>query len=140
MIAVLANHQGAWSGTNKLWFQDPDNAEESPGTLTVSGNQVHVTWAFRGDDQRGTLTLEETEDTVQVHWVDSWHAGDGMDFTGEGFADAVDVFGTYPAGDGPDWGWRIVLDLGDTEQLVLRMYNITPDGDEMIAVELVGVR
>ncbi len=139
-LDVLAQHQGDWSGTNKLWFEDPDKAEESPGTLCVAGNQIQVTWAFRGAAQQGVLTVAQIEDSVSVSWTDSWHAGEGMDFTGEAFADAIDVFGTYPAGDGPDWGWRIVLDLEDPDRLLLRMYNITPDGDEMIAVELDGVR
>jgi len=139
-VSVLADHQGAWSGTNQLWFEDPDQAEESPGTLTVSENQVHITWSFRGKPQQGTCTLEEIEDSVSLHWQDSWHAADGLDFLGEAFADAVDVFASYPAGDGPDWGWRIVFDLESPDRFLLRMYNITPDGDESIAVALEGSR
>lgn len=140
--SALAGHQGAWTGTNKLWLEDPeDEPETSPGTLTVSEQQVHITWAFRGKPHEGTCTLEEIEDSVAMSFTDSFHAESGMDFMGEAFADAVDVFGSYPVGDGgSDWGWRIVFDLESPERFLLRMYNITPDGDESLAVELDGVR
>ena len=141
VIDPLANHQAGWRGTKKLWLDGPDVVEISPGRIDVIGNTVKVSWAFRGAAHTGLLQLEETEDTIQAEWTDSWHAEDGMALTGEAFADAVDVFGTYPPGDGgPDWGWRIVLDTEDAERLLLRMYNITPEGDETIAVELEGRR
>ncbi len=139
---VLASHQGVWRGLNKLWIEDPEGEPEtSPGTLTVTEDRVLITWTFRGEAQEGSCTVEEIEDSVAVVWTDSWHSEEGMDLSGEAFADAVDVFGAYPVRDGgPDWGWRIVLDLGDPERLLLRMYNISPEGDEVLVVALDGVR
>jgi hypothetical protein len=139
-LSVLANHLGKWRGTNKLWLDGPGEPEESAGVLEVTGDQVRISWAFRGSAHQGLCVLEDTEDTVQLDWQDSWHAENGMQFTGEAFADAVDVFGSYPAGEGPDWGWRIVIDLGEPDRLLLRMYNITPEGEEALAVELDGRR
>jgi hypothetical protein len=52
----------------------------------------------------------------------------------------VVVRGSYPAPTGPDWGWRIELDLRLADQLQMRMVNITPDGQEMLAVQAVYAR
>jgi hypothetical protein len=43
--------------------------------------------------------------------------------------------GRYAAPPGPDWGWRIELVGEGPDVLVLRMLNITPDGEEALAVE-----
>lgn len=45
------------------------------------------------------------------------------------------VQGRYAAPPGPDWGWRITLTPSSDAAFVLRMFNITPDGTEMLAVE-----
>jgi len=37
------------------------------------------------------------------------------------------LYCTYPAGDGPEWGWRIELDTSEAEQCTLRMYNLQPE-------------
>ena len=42
--------------------------------------------------------------------------------------------GSYAAPPGPDWGWRIALDVTQTS-LTLSMTNIFPDGREQAAVE-----
>ena len=47
---------------------------------------------------------------------------------------ALSLLGSYAAPPGPDWGWRIVLEpLSETLQI--RMDNITPDGEDLPAVE-----
>jgi hypothetical protein len=53
------------------------------------------------------------------------HAGDGD----------VNVRGSYPAPERPDGGWRMTLEMPTPESLLLRMFNITPDGQEAWAVE-----
>lgn len=47
----------------------------------------------------------------------------------------VAVEGSYPAPPGPDWGWRITLEQPSADALLMRMYNITPDGTAALAVE-----
>ena len=48
---------------------------------------------------------------------------------------SITVHGTYAAPPGPDWGWRIDLLPGNGSALRMVMYNITPDGQEVVAVE-----
>ena len=50
------------------------------------------------------------------------------------------VQGTYPAPTGPDWGWKIVLDPSLPDGLRMTMINISPDGEEALAVEAVYKR
>ena len=61
--------------------------------------------------------------------------------TGNVQGSTVRLFGTYPAGVGsPDWGWRIVLDWCDPDHFGLRMFNVLPDGTDVLAVDLHGAR
>jgi hypothetical protein len=50
----------------------------------------------------------------------------------------VDVEGTYSAGDGTDWAWRISLSQRPGGELVLQMTNITPWGERGRAVRMVA--
>ena len=50
---------------------------------------------------------------------------------------AVSVLGYYAAPPDPDWGWRITLQPDSANRFRLIMYNITPDGEEILAVEAV---
>ena len=52
----------------------------------------------------------------------------------------VSVHGTYGAGEGPDWGWRITVEADGPDAFVMRMFNITPDGEEAPAVEATFTR
>jgi hypothetical protein len=50
------------------------------------------------------------------------------------------LYGTYSGGEGPDWGWRIELDLRDPEHATLEMFNLEPAGAIHPAVLLRGNR
>lgn len=133
-------HQGTFSGTNHLWMDPSKPSEESPGTLTLAGDTLDVTWAYKGAPQKGTMTFHVEGDKVEVDWVDTWHAETGLNPKGTATATKIDVFATYPAGPGqPDWGWRSVIEATD-KALILRMFNVTPKGVEGRAVELIGTR
>lgn len=47
---------------------------------------------------------------------------------------AIDVLGAYAAPPGPDSGWRIRIISPTSDRLEIRMFNISPDGDEALAV------
>lgn len=70
-------------------------------------------------------------------WVDSFHNSHRMmPCTGAVAGTAsVSVRGRYAAPPGPDWGWRTELVHADDATFVMRMFNITPDGQEALAVE-----
>ena len=46
----------------------------------------------------------------------------------------VRLEGSYSAPQSPDWGWRIEIEIDADASLVIRMINITPEGQEALAV------
>ncbi len=59
-----------------------------------------------------------------------------MQCTGGVEADgSVSLHGKYPAPPDPDWGWRTVITARGDRAFDVVMTNITPNGDEQVAVE-----
>ncbi len=144
---VLAELTGRWQGTNHLWLDPNEPARESMATAVcqpvAQGKffNLHYTWAEDGQPQDGVLLLGQSQEQLSAAWVDSWHMHDKMmQCTGTAAADAVSVQGSYAAPPGPDWGWRITLQPQSADQFRLIMYNITPAGEDTLAVEAVFSR
>ncbi len=143
--AKLTELVGRWSGVNRLWVMpgDPVRESETSASVAVAARgalaSITYTWAYEGKPQEGVLMVrtESDPDDVGVVWVDSWHTGNKfMLFRNEGGKEGlVEVRGTYAAPPGPDWGWRIVLGADSADEFRIVMYNITPDGQETLAVE-----
>lgn len=135
---------GEWSGDNRLWLSPEDPVRTSVTTarlaLTARGRflSVRYTWAEGGKEQEGELLIGLHPKTGEVTgaWVDSWHNGDRlMPLRGRAREDGVlAAAGTYPAPPDPDWGWRIELEATAADAFEMRMYNLTPDGEEAPAV------
>lgn len=146
----LVGAMGQWTGRNKLWFEPGSAAIECATTAELRGEaagrmlSLRYTWAFEGKPCEGILLLGDDPKAgrCDAAWADSFHNGHRlMPLSGTAAGDAdPDVRGTYPAPPGPDWGWRITLAHPTADALVLRMYNITPDGTEALAVEASYVR
>jgi hypothetical protein len=149
---LILPRAGRWTGENQLWMDPSAPAVTSPSTLTISGAardhvvRVDYEWAFEGKPQVGTLLFGFERETSKVTcaFADSWHMSEGLMLCGgtmDPAARTVSVKGTYGDGQGgPRWGWRISLELGDESKLALVMHNITPDGDEHLAVRAEHVR
>lgn len=137
---LASSHHGSWRGPNRLWLEDPVLPERSDGSLEAEATALSYGWSFRGEPQQGRLELAGPLSSLRAAWTDSWHAKDGMVLHGAGDAQFVTLYGTYPAGDGPEWGWRIEIDARDPEHLTLRMFNVQPAGAAGLAVELRGAR
>lgn len=138
---------GAWTGSNRLWMMPGSNAEESAATATVSFSgqgkfaELRYTWSTDGDPEDGLILLRELRGGIQAVWGDSWHTPDGFYlWPGEIQEGVIIVRGSYPAPTGPDWGWRIELDARQPGLLRLEMFNITPEGEGMLAVQAVYSR
>jgi hypothetical protein len=134
---------GNWEGENSLWLDPeaaPDQSDATAVVGTAAGQKlvtISYTWAFRDEPQEGMLLIGSDEGVVQASWVDSFHMGDKI-MTCEGTLlddGGVSVTGAYAAPPGPDWGWRIEVRPLDPDQFQVLMFNITPDGEESIAVE-----
>jgi hypothetical protein len=133
------SHHGAWHGPNRLWFEGPD-PERSDGRVEVGATTIMYTWSFRSQGQEGRLRLFGPEGAVRAEWTDSWHAKEGLALHGRYEQGVLVLFGTYPVGDGVEWGWRIELDVRDPEHFLLRMFNIEPGQSAVAAVDLRGAR
>ena len=113
---------GRWHGTTRLHLSPGDPPDESPSTLdveaAVGGRFVRLDqgWTYKGQPQQGTMLVghDPKAGTASVHWADTFHMGRKvLACTGTlGDDGIIDVRGTYSAGAGPDWGWRIQLGGG----------------------------
>lgn len=136
---------GDWKGTNRLWLSPTDPARESETTaevMLIGGGRFlsnKYTWV-EGEKQEVMFVLGRGGDEIKAFWLDSWHNGDRiMPREGTvGVDGRLSVLGSYPASPGLDWGWRIVIEPGET--LHLCMFNIMPAGVEMLAVEAAYTR
>ena len=146
----LTDLVGTWSGLNRLWLMPGDPVRESETRASVTsaahGAVVSLTysWDYEGQPQEGVLMLRNhpAAAKVEVVWLDSWHTGNEfMLFAGDADHEGlVAVRGSYAAPPGPDWGWRIVLDADDADALQILMCNITPEGEEALAVDARYIR
>ena len=138
---IPASHHGRFAGPNRLWFGPDTPALLSEGELAVAADRVRVRWAYDGVLKTGELVLRGPAPSCRCDFTDTFHAATGLVLHGHVQGSALRLYGTYPAGEGlPDWGWRIVLDWCDPDHFSLRMFNVLPDGTELLAVDLHGAR
>lgn len=138
-----ANFVGAWKGTKKLYFKgppEPDCVSDSNVVVSAVANGTFLTltytWTFKENDHEASMLFGKLgADEVSVAWVDSFHQSGSIMVSEGSLVDGVfDVKGSYPAPPGPDWGWRTQI-KSDGETLNIIMYNIFPDGKEVLAVD-----
>jgi hypothetical protein len=144
-LETLLSRVGTWHGRSRLHDPTTGRPEDSASTATVSpaagGNFVRLdyTWAHQGTPQDGSVLFGrgDEEGSATAHWVDSWHMGKAaLECRGSARDEGgISVQGSYPAPPGPDWGWRIVVSPREGAGFRLEMWNITPEGEEAIAVE-----
>jgi hypothetical protein len=144
-FTTLQSLTGTWQGTYSL--QDPFSnlAVESASTARVTsilgGRFVRLdyTWEYETQPQEGSILFgyEGDSDKITAHWIDSWHMGDKVMVCRESDHDRtlISVLGGYAAPPGPDWGWRTTIEPTETPNgFRMTMYNITPDGQEELAI------
>ena len=139
VVDHLTPFLGSWHGTNRLRLMPTDDYRSSVATATVGLTaarfvSIAYTW-FDGDaPQDGLVLIGGDSDDAAAVWVDSWHTGPTwMSFTGGVEDDELRLDGTYPAEEGPDWGWQIQVRPRDA---VLTMQNIVPGHEPYQVVEL----
>jgi hypothetical protein len=136
---------GRWTGTSRLWRPwvspvESDSQSTASVDLTANGRflTIEYTWACDGQDHQGFMLLgrESKGNVVNAAWVDSWHMSDKpLISTGtmDDDSGAITVRGDYAAPPDPDWGWRTEIKPRGDAAFEIVMYNITPQGEEMIA-------
>lgn len=140
----LAELTGEWVGVKQLWLTPMDPGRQCDATASVGTAAqgqflaIRYAWAVDGLPQDGLLLLggEVPDALPKAVWIDSWHmAHQFMLCEGESASEnRAAVRGAYAAPPGPDWGWRIAVEADGAAQFRLIMHNITPDGDEALAV------
>jgi hypothetical protein len=88
---------------------------------------ISYSWEHPQDGpQDGLLVVGSAgaDDSLMAIWSDSWHQQPiPMSLSGSHGAGAtVELEGDYGGG----WGWRIVIDASDPENLRMRMDNVVP--------------
>ena len=134
---------GNWRATYQL-RGDPSFETDSPTEATITPMldgrfaRIDYTWVESDNRQEGSLVIgyEPEPQLATVAWMDTWHNSDRiMVSTGARTEDGgVDVRGSYPPGMGADdWAWRTVI-APRADGWTMTMFNITPDGEESLAV------
>lgn len=141
---------GNWDGTTRTWFEKDILADESPtmskivnllnkrfiryeyrGTINGKNHEGLMVWGFDLDNNKCVCT-----------WVDSFHMGTGILFSeGHATRNGFSVTGQYNNLEWPEpWHWRTELEILNSDQFILRAFNIAPNGDETKAIETINLR
>jgi hypothetical protein len=137
---------GRWKGTNRVWFSEDVLVDESmmEGTMraVLNGRFIIHEYAgsFQGKSIEGVCMMgyDLAQEKFQFSWVDSFHMSTGIMFSeGNSSSNSIMVLGSYPSmGEvKEEWKWRTTIDVVNEDEMVITMYNISPQGDEVKAVE-----
>ena len=145
-LEALRACTGSWRGNNRLQDPHTNAPEDSPATATITSIlngrfiRLDYTWEYQGTPQAGSLLIgyEAEAEVATAHWIDTWHMGDKVMACRGSITNAsgeITLLGAYAAPPGPDWGWRTIITPHQGQSLRLVMFNITPEGQEVLAVE-----
>ena len=140
---------GNWSGSNSLhvpWMEgDPVKKSDSLASVERAAMdrflKIEYTWIFEEKPQAGILLVGNEKDSIKAVWIDSWHNGDKfMNFEGTIEGNSIKLKGFYKVPDHPDWGWKTEIRFENDNSFEIIMHNVTPEGEESVAVEAVYTR
>ena len=140
----LANLAGRWEGITRTWFEPGVLSDESPckGTIQPAGKGRFALFEYDGflDEQplEGLLLIgfNTLAQRFECAWMDTFHMDNGIMFsTGQAHPEKFSVLGHYDVPNNPPWGWRTEITIQDSDHLTIRMYNISPGGEEALGVE-----
>lgn len=143
--ARLARMAGSWEGPFRIWFEPGKLADESVqrGTIrSLLGGRIllhEYAGSCTGEAFEGVAMIgcHLDEQRFECAWAEDFGTGTSIMYsTGTPGDPRFAVLGSYGDGQGgPRWGWRTELEQVDDDHLTIRMYNITPEGQEALAVE-----
>ena len=142
---------GEWKGTKSVYLSGESGPEQkSVSRLTIAKSArgafmlLDYTWKYEADPHEGVLLLgyDAAHNAATAAWGDSWHMNKKiMHCTGAiEPGGAFNVHGSYEAPPGPDWGWRMVLAIHAADSISIVMHNISPEGQEDLAVRAAFAR
>ena len=144
----LSRLEGNWQGLARTWFEPGKLADESPirGTmkLVLGGRFIlhEYTGSMSGKPLEGMMLIGYHLGLGQYQsaWVDSFHNDTAMMFSEGKRGDAAfSMLGGY-AYVTPEmeqhWGWRTEIEMVGEDEILIRAYNISPEGEEAKATEI----
>jgi hypothetical protein len=142
---LLKSLEGSWDGTCRTWFEPGKLADESSikGRIRpILGGLFHrheYESTIQGKPRHGeeTLAFNTVTNRFQVSWIDDFHMNYAL-MSSEGGASprGFTVLGKYDVGTGmPQWGWKTVYELVDSDHLTISAYNLSPEEQPYLAVE-----
>ncbi len=142
--AFYAASQGEWQGRYHLWPDPAAPVESSDSSAHVAEDPgkrswiMSYQWAKGAQKHQGEFHFTGSIAHGDSSWTDSFHSGSSP-MQGEGKLSKdgrrLIFMSHYSAGAGqPEWGWRTEITLVDPNTFQLEAYNITPDGQEALAV------
>jgi hypothetical protein len=142
----LAAMVGTWEGPFRIWFEPGKLADESVqrGRIRLVGGGRFLLHEYEGrcsgEPFEGVAlwAYHLDENAFECAWGESFGTGTSIMFSTGGLGDGrFGALGSYGAGpDAERWGWRTEVSQPDAGHLDIRMFNITPAGDEALAVEV----
>lgn len=143
--ADLARLVGDWSGSLRVWFEPGELVSDA----TVRGRIRSVLGGRFVLHEYESQCMGEAEQGIAIHgyhldghcyesaWIDSFHTGTQIMLSrGVPMATLHAVTASYGSeSDGAAWGWRTEVEKSSGDKLLIRMFNITPQGEESLAVE-----
>jgi len=138
---ALQRIEGEWRGRSKLFLPGAQTRVcdlQARGRRFAGGRFVRIeyAWAFDGATQDGELVLchEPGRDRWVATWVDSWHMSNTFMHCQGRLGVPIDLMGEYEVEGRPSWRWRTLVEPGE-RSLGIRMWNVSPDGGAVLAVE-----
>jgi len=142
--AFYAALQGEWHGRYHLWLHPTAPVESSDSSAQITkdhGNSFWVMsyqWAKGIQDHQGEFHFAGSKNQGNFRWTDSFHsASSPMKGEGKLSKDGTRlIFMSHYSADAgqPEWGWRTEITLVDANTFQMEAYNITPQGQEGLAV------
>ena len=137
---------GKWEGTATTYFKPNELGDESPikGSITEILGGLFLLHEYEstlmGNEMLGLAIYgyNKNKNQFEVAWVDSQHMGSEIMFSSaKNTENKFSVLGHYTGQDENDvWGWKTILELKGSENLVIQHFNITPDGQEYLGVNI----
>jgi hypothetical protein len=132
--------EGRWRGAYDLWLMPGSPKESSESTATLKADRMDYQWAREGKTQTGTFVFRGAGPKAEFDWTDTFHSSEGP-LKGDGAVSADGKKLTFMTHYGePAWGWRTEFTRVDPNAFRMEAYNITPQGQEALAVRCDYVR
>ena len=143
LTASFMESAGGWKGTKSVWPGPGADVITSDvwldARLAARGKFIVLSydWTASEEAQQGEVAFSLSDDavTAQGWWIDSWHNDNAvMQLTGKATDGSVVLLsGTFPAPEGPDWGWDIQIDANAAEMDIV-MWVLPPGEEGMLGV------